>query len=211
MQFDPQTAPAGAVSKILTGSVIPRPIAWVSTVDTNGIRNLAPFSFFNVAAHKPPTLLFCIEVRGSDGGTKDTYQNIMATKQYVINIATEPLAEAMNLSSTELPPEADEFEVAGLTPASSERVKPPRVAESPVSFECELRQVVPIGDGTPGSSWIMIGEVVYVHVADDIINEKFYVDAVKLRAIGRLSGFGYTRTADTFEMRRPPSQLESKP
>ncbi|MCL4257166.1 MAG: flavin reductase family protein [Anaerolineales bacterium] len=209
MQFDPQTAPAGAVSKILTGSVIPRPIAWVSTVSAEGVLNLAPFSFFNVAAHKPPTLLFCIEVRGSDGGIKDTYHNIVATKQYVINIATEPLAEAMNLSSTELPPERDEFEVAGLTPAPSARVTPPRVAASPVSFECELRQVVPIGDGTPGSAWIMIGEVVYVHVADEIINEKFYVDSQKLRAIGRLSGFGYSRTTDTFEMKRPPSQLGS--
>lgn len=209
MQFDPQTAPAGALSKIINGSVVPRPIAWVSSVDANGVPNLAPFSFFNVAAHKPPTLLFCVEVRGTDGGVKDTYKNILATKQYVINIATEPLAEAMNLSSTELPPERNEFEVAGLTAAPSVRVIAPRVAESPVSFECELRQVVPIGDGTPGSSWIMIGEIVYIHVADDIINEKFYIDAQKLGAIGRLSGFGYTRTTNTFDMKRPPSQLTS--
>lgn len=209
MELDPQNAPAGALGKIINGSVVPRPIAWVSTADSNGVRNLAPFSFFNVAAHKPPTLLFCIEVRGTDGGVKDTYKNIIATKQYAINIVSEPLAEAMNLSSTELPPERDEFEVAGLTPAACVRIKAPRVAESPVSFECELRQVVPIGDGTPGSAWIMIGEIVYIHVADEIINDKFYVDAQRLQAIGRLSGFGYTRTNDTFDMKRPPSQLAS--
>ena len=211
MQIDPKTAPAGALSKVINGCVVPRPIAWVSSVDAAGIHNLAPFSFFNVAAHNPPTLLFCAEVRGTDGGVKDTYNNILATKEYAINIVNEDLAEAMNLSSTELPPEGDEFALVGLTPAPSVRVRAPRVAESPASFECVLSQVVPIGDGTPGSSWIILGEVVHMHIADEIINEKFYIDAQKLRAIGRLSGFGYTRTTDTFDMQRPPSQLVSKP
>lgn len=211
MQIDPTQAPPGAISKIINGCVVPRPIAWVSSVDLAGVYNLAPFSFFNVAAHKPPTLLFCAEVRGTDGGVKDTYNNILATKEYVINVVTEDLAEVMNLSSTELPPEGDEFAHAGLSPTACVRVRAPRVTESPVSFECVLSQVVPIGDGTPGSSWIIIGEVVYMHVADEIIDDKFYIDTHKLKAVGRLAGYAYTRTTDTFEMKRPPSQLGSKP
>jgi len=133
--------------KLLMSSVVPRPIAWVSSVDAEGRPNLAPFSFFNAVCSKPPTLLFCPGVRGLDGGTKDTYQNILTTKEFVINIVTEELAEAMNISATELPPEVDEFELAGLTAAPSVWVKPPRVAQSPVNYECVLKHVVQIGDG----------------------------------------------------------------
>lgn len=211
MELNPKEAPPGAVGKIFLGSVVPRPIAWVSSLDAEGRPNLAPFSFFNVVCNKPPTLLFCPGVRGVDGGVKDTYNNIVATGEYVINIVTEELAQSMNISATELPPHVDEFELAGLTAAPSARVRPPRVAQSPINFECELRQVVPIGDGSPGSAWIIIGEVVHMHVADEVINEQFHIDIARLKPIGRLAGFNYTRITDTFEMKRPPSQLASKP
>jgi flavin reductase (DIM6/NTAB) family NADH-FMN oxidoreductase RutF len=211
MEINPNDAPPGALNKIILGSVVPRPIAWVSTVDLQGRPNLAPFSFFNAVCSKPPTLLFCPGIRGLDGGTKDTYQNVIATKEFVINVVTEDVAEAMNISATELPPDMNEFEMAGVTPAASVAVKPPRVAESPVNYECVLRQVVQVGEGLPGSGWVIIGEVVHVHVADSVIDENYRVNVHALKPIGRLAGFNYTRVNDIFEMKRLPPQIAVKP
>jgi flavin reductase (DIM6/NTAB) family NADH-FMN oxidoreductase RutF len=211
MEINPSDAPPGALNKIILGSVVPRPIAWVSTMDAQGRPNLAPFSFFNAVCSKPPTLLFCPGIRGLDGGTKDTYQNVVATKEFVINVVTEDVAEAMNISATELPPEINEFEMAGVTAAASVKVKPPRVLESPVNYECVLRQVVQVGDGLPGSGWVIIGEVVHVHVADSVIDENYRVNVRALKPIGRLAGFNYTRVNDIFEMKRLPPQIAVKP
>jgi flavin reductase (DIM6/NTAB) family NADH-FMN oxidoreductase RutF len=180
-------------------------------MDAQGRPNLAPFSFFNAVCSKPPTLLFCPGIRGLDGGTKDTYQNVLATKEFVINVVTEDVAEAMNISATELPPEINEFEMAGVTAAASVKVKPPRVLESPVNYECVLRQVVQVGDGLPGSGWVIIGEVVHVHVADSVIDENYRVNVRALKPIGRLAGFNYTRVNDIFEMKRLPPQIAVKP
>jgi flavin reductase (DIM6/NTAB) family NADH-FMN oxidoreductase RutF len=210
MEINPNEAPAGALSKVILGSVVPRPIAWVSTIDANGVPNLAPFSFFNAVCPKPPTLLFCPGIRGLDGGTKDTYKNVLATKEFVINVVTEEVAEAMNASATELPPEMNEFELAGVTAAPSLLVKPPRVLESPVNYECVLRQVVQVGDGTPGSGWVVIGEVVHVHVADEVIDANYRINIQALKPIGRLAGFNYTRVNDIFEMKRLPPQIATK-
>lgn len=210
MEINPNEAPPGAMNKIILGSVVPRPIAWVSSVDAEGRPNLAPFSFFNAVCSRPPTLLFCPGVRGLDGGTKDTYQNILATKEFVINIVTEELAEAMNISATELPPEVDEFELAGLAAAPSVRVKPPRVAQSPVNYECVLQHVVQIGDGKPGAGWVMIGEVVHVHVADEVIDPSFRIKIEALKPVARLAGYNYARVNDVFEMKRLPPQIPVK-
>lgn len=210
MEINPNEAPPGAMNKIILGSVVPRPIAWVSSVDAEGRPNLAPFSFFTAVCSKPPTLLFCPGVRGLDGGTKDTYQNILTTKEFVINIVTEELAEAMNISATELPPEVDEFGLAGLTAAPSVRVKPPRVAQSPVNYECVLKQVVQIGDGEPGAGWVMIGEVVHVHVADEVIEPNFRIKIEALKPVARLAGYNYARVNDVFEMKRLPPQIPVK-
>lgn len=210
MEINPNDAPPGAMNKIILGSVVPRPIAWVSTVDLEGRVNLAPFSFFNAVCTNPPTLLFCPGIRGLDGSTKDTYQNVLATKEFVINIVSEAVAEAMNISATELPPEVNEFEVAGLTAAPSVRVKPPRVLESPVNYECVLRQVVQVGEGLPGSGWVVIGEVVHVHVADEVIDANYRINVQALKPIGRLAGFNYTRVNDIFEMKRLPPQIPVK-
>jgi flavin reductase (DIM6/NTAB) family NADH-FMN oxidoreductase RutF len=210
MEINPNEAPPGAMNKIILGSVVPRPIAWVSTLDEQGRANLAPFSFFNAVCSRPPTLLFCPGVRGLDGGTKDTYQNILATKEFVINVVTEDLAERMNITATELAPEIDEFEMAGLSATPSMRIKPPRVAESPVNYECVLTQVVQIGDGKPGAGWVIIGEVVHVHVADEVIEPNFRIRIDALKPVARLAGFNYTRVTDVFEMKRLPPQIPAR-
>lgn len=210
MELNPAAIPAVALNRIIIGSVVPRPIAWVSSVDTSGRANLAPFSFFNAVCYSPPTLLFCPGVRATDAGSKDTFHNIRATREFVINIVTEDLAEAMNITATELPPDVNEFELAGLTAASSVRVKPPRVAESPVNFECTLNQIVQIGDGSPGSGWVVIGNVVHIHVADEVMLPDYKVDIRALKPVGRLAGFHYTRVNDIFEIKRLPSQLPAK-
>jgi flavin reductase (DIM6/NTAB) family NADH-FMN oxidoreductase RutF len=143
-------------------------------------------------------------IRGSDGQRKDTLRNVQATGEFVVNIVSEPLAQAMNISATEFPPEVNEFEAAGLTPAASVKVRPPRVAESKVNFECHLTQVVTLGEG-PGSGSVVIGRVVYLHVNDDILLDGDKINLEKLRPIGRLGGHWYTRVTDTFELVRPPA------
>jgi len=210
MEINPADLPANALNKIILGAVVPRPIAWVSTINEQGQPNLAPFSFFNAVCTRPPTLLFCPGVRGTDASAKDTYHNIRATKEFVINIVTEETAQAMNLSATELPPEVNEFEFSGLTPAASAKVRPPRVSESPVNFECELRQIVDIGDGGPGSGWVIIGEVVHIQVAERVMLPDFKIDTLALKPIGRLAGPNYAHIRDIFEMKRLPTQVVAK-
>lgn len=210
MEINPAEIPGNALNKIIIGSVVPRPIAWVSTVNGAGQPNLAPFSFFNAVCYNPPTLLFCPGVRATDAGRKDTYYNIQAMKEFVINIVTEDLAEAMNITATELLPEINEFEMAGLTAAPSTRVRPPRVAQSPVNFECTLNQIIDIGDGSPGSGWVVIGNVVHIHVADKVLLPDYKIDIRALKPIGRLAGFNYTRVNDIFEIKRLPSKLAVK-
>ena len=210
MEINPAEIPASALNRLILGAVVPRPIAWVSTLSENGEPNLAPFSFFNAVCYNPPTLLFCPGVRGVDGGRKDTYYNIRATKEYVINIATEDLAEKMNVTATDLPSDINEFELAGLTPSPSSVVKPPRVAESPISFECKLHQIVDVGDGSVGSGWIIIGRVVHMHVADEVLLPDYKIDIRALKPIARLGGSQYARIHDVFEMKRTPHQLPVK-
>lgn len=210
MEINPAEIPAAAINRLILGSVVPRPIAWVSTINLAGQPNLAPFSFFNAVCYNPPTLLFCPGVRATDSASKDTYYNIRATNEFVINIVSEELAEAMNITATELPSEVNEFELAGLTEAPSKRVHPPRVAQSPVSFECTLNQIVDIGDGSPGSGWVVIGNVVHIHIADEVMLPDYKIDIHALKPIGRLAGFNYTRVNDIFEIKRLPSRLAAK-
>lgn len=207
MEINPAELAGSALNRILIGTVVPRPIAWVSTMDAAGQLNLAPFSFFNAVCTRPPTLLFCPGVRGLDGATKDTLNNIRATGEYVINVVTEVTAEAMNRSATELPAGASEFEFAGVTPALSAQVKPPRVAESPVNFECKLQQIVDIGDGGVGSASIVIGEIVHIHLADEIVSPDYKIDIRALQPVGRLAGYSYARVNDIFEMKRLAPQI----
>jgi len=201
LSFDPSVEAASDIYKLMVGAIVPRPIAFVSTVDEHGVRNLAPFSFFSAACSKPPTVLFCPGIRATTRDRKDTLKNVAATKEFVVNIVSEEIAERMNLTSAEVGPEVDEFELSGLTPLASVVVRPPRVAESPVQMECELREVVTISD-QPGGGSIVIGEVLRFHVREDLI-DNFRVDADRLKAIGRMGGPTYCKTHDRFDMERP--------
>ena len=204
--FDPQDLAHRDVYKLLTASVVPRPIAWVSTVNDAGQPNLAPYSFFNAVCAKPPTVLFCPGIRGADLGQKDTYHNIRATGEFVINLVTEDLGQAMNITATELPPEVNEFERAGLTPIPGTVVNIPRVAESPIQFECKLREIVTISEDE-GGGHIVIGTVVYMHFDDTIYRDGHYIDFDSYHPLGRLTGPGYCRVTDRFDMIRPPSEI----
>ncbi len=189
------------VYRLLISVVTPRPIAWVTSVDAEGRVNLAPFSFFNVFGADPPVVVFAPN-RKRNGSKKDTLHNVETTGEFVVNAAVADLAEQVNLSSTELPAGESEVELTGLSVLPSMKVKPPRLAESPVNLECLLRQVIPIGDG-PLSANLVIGEVVMIHVAERVLDERGRVDPRKLRTIARLGGDFYCHTSDLFQMKRP--------
>jgi flavin reductase (DIM6/NTAB) family NADH-FMN oxidoreductase RutF len=202
MEIADGALPWQSIYKLMTGAIVPRPIGWISTVDADGIPNLAPYSFFNAVCSNPPTLLFCPAIRAKDHQRKDTLKNVIATREFVVNIVTEALAEAMNLTSGEYAADVNEFEVAGLTAAPSAVVRAPRVAESPIHFECKLDQIVTIGE-TPGGASIVIGRIVHIHVADEVLIPPDKIDVRKLQAVGRLAGTTYSRTNDFFDLRRP--------
>jgi flavin reductase (DIM6/NTAB) family NADH-FMN oxidoreductase RutF len=201
-RLDPQALGERETYKLLIGCVVPRPIAWVSTVDLVGVRNLAPFSFFNAIGSNPPAISISISYVDSLDQRKDTLRNISDTGEFVVNIVDEDLAQAMNATSASYPPGVDEFEIAGLTAVPSATVYPSRVAGAPVSLECKLFTLVPVGEG-PGSATLAIGVVQMIHVRSDIINERRYIDITKLRPIARLAGAGYAYVHETFDMVRP--------
>lgn len=195
--------------KVLIGSILPRPIAWVSSMDADGNLNLAPYSFFTVGARKPMTLIFCPLVPGEPGSKKDTLRNIEQRPEFVVNLTNEETAQAMNRSATVFPPGMSEFEWAGVTPAASETIAVPRVSEAPVAFECLLQQIVTISE-EPGGGSAIFGEVQCIHIRDDLYAEG-YVLLESLKPIGRLAGSSYVRVRDTFEMDRLPVPNGLKP
>lgn len=202
MELSADAIPPASMYKLLVGSVVPRPIGWISTISKDGVHNLAPFSFFNVASANPPHVLFCPTIRGTDGGRKDTLHNVRDTGEFVVNIVTQALAEAMNLTSTELPADVDEFAIAGLTVAPSHVVRPPRVAESPIHFECQVAHIIDLGGGH-----VVIGRILHVHVDERVLIGEDKIDLHILQPIGKLAGNAYTRVTDLFDLARPPSQL----
>jgi len=195
---DPASVPTLASYKLLIGCVVPRPIGFVSTVSTEGVCNLAPFSFFNAICGEPPVVCFSTGVRVPP---KDTLVNVRATGEFVVNIVGEDIAEQMNACSGDYPFGVDEFKISGLTPVASDLVAPPRVLESRVNMECKVMQIVDVSSRPMGGS-LVIGEVIRFHV-DDAVVDNFRIDADKLRAIGRMGGSDYARTRDRFEMLRP--------
>ncbi len=207
MQIDLASLPYRSAYKLLIGTVIPRPIAWVSSINEDGQPNLAPFSFFNVVSADPPVLVFSPGVRSTDSEPKDTYKNVKTTGEFVVNLVTEELGPAMNLSAQELPPEINEFEVAGVTPEPSVRVRPPRVAESPVNFECTVEDILTIGT-TPGGGFLVIGRIVMMHLRDDLLVGEDKINLDRYHPIGRLVGNLYTRVRDQFELVRPTSRIK---
>ena len=192
--------------KLLAGSILPRPIAFVSTIDERGVRNLAPFSFCTVASANPPIVLFCPLVRPPNAkglpSIKDTLSNIKATKEFVLNIVSESFVGKMNETAAEVPAEVDEWELSGLTALASEAVQPPRVGESRVQMECRLVQLV-VASAQPLGGTLVLGEVLRFHVADEIIDDQLRIHPGKLDAVGRMAGATYTRTRDRFDLERP--------
>ncbi len=201
MTIDPTADNFSNIYKLLVGVIVPRPIAFVSTISADGVRNLAPFSFFTGISANPPVICFSPMVRGSDGRRKDTLNNIESTKEFVVNVVSEDFAQQMNVCSAEFGPEVDEFAESRLTPVPSDLVRPPRVAESRVSMECKLLQIVHVSPKPLGGS-IVLGEVLRFHVRDELF-DNFKVDPDKLQAIGRMGGPWYARTTDRFCMERP--------
>ena len=201
MKIDPQTFEG--FNRVLTGVVVPRPIAFISTISPDGVLNVAPYSFFNVVSYDPATVIFS-STRRVAHKAKDTLGNIEKTGEFVVNIVVDDIAEAMNMTAAEYPAQDNEFDIAGLTPAPSDLVKPPRVSESPVNLECRLVQVIKIGEGAHENG-LVLGEIVMAHVRDDII-DGHRINHQKLRPTGRLAGNMYCRTADVFEMVRPDYQ-----
>jgi flavin reductase (DIM6/NTAB) family NADH-FMN oxidoreductase RutF len=192
---------------IILNSVGPRPIAWVSTLSASGQPNLAPFSFFNAVCIDPPLLAFAPGLRqpkqtnSPHGEPKDTLRNVRETKEFVVNIVTYDLLQPMNVTSGEYDSSINEFELAKVTPAPSQLVRPARVAESPVSFECKLHQILDFSPA-PTSSSLVIGEVVAIHV-DDAHIKNGKLDRNSLDLVGRMGGIQYTRTTNRVELARP--------
>jgi flavin reductase (DIM6/NTAB) family NADH-FMN oxidoreductase RutF len=182
--------PARELYLLLTGLVVPRPIAWVSTVAADGTRNVAPHSYFNLVSHDPPHVGF------SATGVRDTLTNVRASGEFVVNVVSADLVEPMNLTATDFPPQEDEFDWAGLAAAPAARVAAPRVAQARAHLECRLAQEVPVGSAT-----LVIGEVVHVHV-DPAVWRDGRVDPVLLDPVGRLAGTGYARLGEVFQLPR---------
>ncbi len=190
--FDPRTAPNNVYS-LLNSIVVPRPIAWVSTLSPEGIANLAPHSYCMIVSASPPIIAF------SSSGAKDTLHNVRATGEFVFNHVAEALAEVMNLSSADFPPDTSEFDWTGLTPVESVVVKAPRVGESPASLECRVRDIQEFGDEP---SYLIIGDVVHITVETSLLKEGI-LDDTRSRPIGRLARTQYAYSRDFFEMPRP--------
>jgi flavin reductase (DIM6/NTAB) family NADH-FMN oxidoreductase RutF len=205
MNVRPDELPYREFYRILIDTVVPRPIAWVSTL-SNGRLNLAPFSFFNAVSAKPPLLGFSPSLRWVDGrpAPKDTLRNIRETGEFVVNMVTFAIAEAMNLTSGDYESSINEFELAKLATRPSQVVRPPQVAQSPVSFECKVERIIDFGSEPPSGS-LVIGEIVSVHLEDEVLKDG-RLDADVVDLIGRMGGMEYSRTTQRFEMKRPEVQ-----
>ncbi len=201
MIINPADISAKERYKLTIGAVLPRPIAWVSTMDETGHLNVAPFSYFTPVCNNPMTMLFCVGYSAAPekAGKKDTLRNIEAVPEFVINLVNEETVEAMNITSDSLPHHQSEFDHAGLTPAPSQSIQVPRVAEAPIAYECKLQRIITISD-QPGGSSTIFGEVQRIYINDDIY-EAGYIALDKYKPVGRLSGSSYLRVTDIFDVK----------
>jgi flavin reductase (DIM6/NTAB) family NADH-FMN oxidoreductase RutF len=197
MEIDPKLLNPSQAYDLMTAVIVPRPIAFISTISPEGLPNAAPFSFFNGISTDPPLVAVAIARRGKE--KKGTLRNIEETGEFVVNVVDEDLAEAMNRAAGNYPPDTNKFEIAKLTPKPSVKIKPPRIGEAPVSLECRLVQVVSLPETSDG---LVIGRVVYIHLLDDLwSNGK--INPTRLRAIGRLGLSNYCRIRETFTLDKP--------
>jgi flavin reductase (DIM6/NTAB) family NADH-FMN oxidoreductase RutF len=212
MEIDPASLAQPDRYKLLIGGIVPRPIAFVSSRSPDGALNLAPFSFFAGVSSAPMALLFC-PANGTTGEEKDTLRNVKpvaegGTAEFVVNVASEPYIRRVVAAAEPLPYGESEFDLAGLTPTPAKLVAPPRVAESPIAFECRTRQLLRLAPGVPGGGNVVIGDVVHVYVRDDLINDRYHIDPARLAAVGRMGGTGYTSTRDRFDIPLGRAALE---
>lgn len=191
---------SGAIYRLFCGTICPRPIAWVSTRDSEGRTNLAPFSFFNVVSVAPPVLGFSPLLNG-EGQPKDTIRNLEQVPECVVHISGEALVEAMNTTSASVPAGEDEFDLAGLAKVAMPGLSVPRVAEAPVAFGCRVREIIRFGD-QPLAGNLVLAEVISIHIDDALWNGR-HVALEALKPIGRMAGSDYARTSDLFALERP--------
>ena len=200
MQFDPSKIGGSDTYKLLTGVIIPRPIGWISSVSPNGEYNLAPFSFFNAVGEDPPHVMFST-VRTGDKN-KDTLNNVLATKQFVVNMVTEDLVEKMNTTAQAIPSDESEFDLAGLTPIDSVKIKVPRVKECLVTLECEMVHHYFLEDHKNGGACIIIGKVLLFHVDEKVLLEGTKINMDIYKPVARLAGSNYSKLGEIFSIKR---------
>ena len=200
MQFDPNELDYSAVYKLLTGAIIPRPIGWISSISEDGINNLAPFSYFNAVGDDPPHVMFSAGI--GNNTNKDTLNNVLNTKQFVVNMVTEALAEKMNLTAQSVPSHVDEFALAHIDSIPSIKVKPLRVKESPITFECELAHHYFLEDHKNGGACIIIGRIVMMHFDESVLMDNYKINLESYKPIARLAGSNYAKIGELFSVKR---------
>ncbi|WP_338378692.1 flavin reductase family protein [uncultured Flavobacterium sp.] len=200
MQFNTQETDEKLLYKLLTGTIIPRPIGWISTVDKNGINNLAPFSYFNMVSSDPPCVMF--STRRDNNKNKDTLNNVLETEEFVVNLVTHEIVEQMNATSAAVASDIDEFKLADLTPIDSVMVKPKRVKESLVHFECEKIHHYFIDNDSNGGACVVIGKIKLIHIDDSILLENNYINLDKYKPVARLAGSNYGTLGEIFSIKR---------
>ena len=200
MQLNPKDLERSAVYKLLTGAIIPRPIGWISSISEDGINNLAPFSYFNMLGDDPPHVMF--STRRDNNKNKDTLNNVLTTKQFVVNMVTEDIVEQMNTTSQSIAADESEFELAGLTPIPSIIVKPMRVEESKINFECELVHHYFLEDQQEGGACVLIGKIVMMHFDDTILMENYKINLETYKPVARLAGSNYSKIGEIFSIKR---------
>lgn len=198
MQFDPNNLDSSSLYKLITGSIIPRPIAWIATIDNNGINNLAPFSYFNIVGEKH--IMF--STAKNKGQNKDTLSNILSNGEFVLNMVTEDLAEAMNNTAAELPSNEDEFIYANVTPIDCERVKPKRVKESKISFECKMIHTYTMPHPENNGATMIVGEIVMMHFDDTVLLDNYKINMENYKPVSRLAGSNYSKIGEIFSIKR---------
>jgi len=203
LSVDPNEIPTAKLHSYLVNAVAPRPIAFASTIDKKGKVNLSPFSFFNVYSSNPPIMIFSANRRVRDNSTKHTLENILQTKEVVINIVDHSMVHQASLSSTEYPKGVNEFLKSGLTMCKSDKVRPYRVAESPVQFECRVNEVIALGD-QGGAGNLIIAQVLKIHIRSEVLDDAGAIDPLKIDLVARMGGDWYTRASEgMFEVPKP--------
>jgi flavin reductase (DIM6/NTAB) family NADH-FMN oxidoreductase RutF len=200
MQLDPRELEQTAIYKLLTGIVIPRPIGWISTISEDGIHNLAPFSYFNAVGDDPPHIMF--STVHSNNLNKDTLNNVLATKQFVVNMVTEDLLEQMNRTSQPIAANESEFELAGLTPIASSLIKPPRVKECKITMECEMVHHYKLENSKTGGATIVIGKIIMFHIDESVLLDNYKINLETYKPISRLAGSNYSKLGEIFSIKR---------